>query len=85
MKWDIDNNNWEKEFLTIDKKFQIIAKKYPDKIALIDWGNHYSYKKINEDSDRLAVILQKQWIMSGDRVGVYLEKGYFYIVSCFKV
>jgi|GEM_PF-3266095 hypothetical protein len=36
MKWDIDNNNWEKEFLTIDKKFQIIAKKYPDKIALID-------------------------------------------------
>lgn len=85
MKWDIDNNNWEKEFLTIDKKFQIIAKKYPDKIALIDWGNHYSYKKINEDSDRLAVILQKQWIMSGDRVGVYLEKGYFYIVSCLAV
>jgi amino acid adenylation domain-containing protein len=45
-----------------------------DACAVIFQGEHYSYKALDQWSDRIALRLEEQGINPGERVGLYLDK-----------
>ena len=49
------------------------ARKYPDKIALLSEGQSVTYKKLLEDSLRIASVLVDIGVHRGDRVAVFME------------
>lgn len=51
------------------------ARRHPAKAAVVAAGQSWSFRSIDEDSDRLAAALQGLGVVRGDRVAVALENG----------
>ena len=61
------------------------AARYPEKIAVWARGRSITYRELDEQSNRLAHLLQRQGVKKGDRVGLYFPKSIESIVSMFGV
>ncbi len=57
------------------------AREYPDKEALVFYGQSYSFKKIDEQSSRFASVLQKQGVRKGDRVTLFLPNCPAFVIA----
>jgi acyl-CoA synthetase (AMP-forming)/AMP-acid ligase II len=61
------------------------ARRYPDKVFVVDKGNEFTYSEIYNKSLVLAGLMYEAGVKSGDRVLVYLDNSAEYIVSFFGV
>ena len=50
------------------------AKRYPNKQAIIYKDKSITYRELEEVSNQLAHVLERQGIKRGDRVGLYLDR-----------
>ena len=57
------------------------ARTHPDKTALIDNGREFSFRAIDEDSDRLAAEFQRLGVGRGDRVAAMLENSVEMVIA----
>jgi len=72
--------------LTMVDLFMQHAQRVPNSIAVIAPNDkRITYKELDEASNRLANYLRAQGVTSGDRVGVYFERGIDMMVSLFGV
>jgi long-chain acyl-CoA synthetase len=56
--------------LTLHEVLSQTAKRYPDKTFITYENRQYSYKEIDEDSDKLACALSKLGLSKGDKVAI---------------
>ncbi|MAF38374.1 MAG: 4-coumarate--CoA ligase family protein [Chloroflexi bacterium] len=61
------------------------AERFPDKIALIDGDRTFTYKQMEEMSDRLAAALASGGLAFGDRVGVFAPNSVEFAISFFGI
>lgn len=76
-----DENVWEHR--TLGEFISDCAKKYGDKIAVIDDGKKYSYKDLEADSIKYANGLLKAGFKPGDKIVLQLPNCYEFIVIAF--
>jgi amino acid adenylation domain-containing protein len=61
------------------------AKIDPDKIAVIFEGETLTYGELDDLTNKVALVLSRQGVNRGDRVGIYLNKSVSSIVSIFGI
>ena len=61
------------------------AARFPDKIALICDGQRWTYRQVNELSDRLAGAINAMGVSRRDRVVVFLENSAEAVISIFAI
>ena len=61
------------------------AARYPDNIAVVHESRQYSYRALDETSNRFAHRLQAAGVVRGDRVGLYLEKSLEAVAALFGI
>jgi acyl-CoA ligase (AMP-forming) (exosortase A-associated) len=57
------------------------VERYPDKVAIVEGNNEYTYEDLDRQSNSLCAALQEAGVKKGDRVGVYMEKSWEAIVA----
>jgi long-chain acyl-CoA synthetase len=57
------------------------AQKHGDKVALVTGGRSFTYRELDELSDAFAGALQRRGIATGDRVSIYSENRWEWIVA----
>ncbi len=61
------------------------ARRYPEKPAVIYYGNRISYSEILDSVERLATFLHSKGIEKGDRVAIYMQNSPHWIISYFGI
>jgi len=61
------------------------AERYPDNIAVVQESRHYTYRGLDEASNRFAHLLREAGVKRGDRVGLYTEKSLEAVAALFGV
>lgn len=61
------------------------AARYPDNIAVVHEQRQYTYRTLDETSNRFAHLLQAAGVARGDRVGLYLEKSFEAVAALFGI
>lgn len=61
------------------------AAAVPDRVAVISQGNSLTYAALDSLSNRLANALRRQGVVTGDRVGIDLEKSVESVVAIFGI
>jgi len=61
------------------------AKQYANNIAVICGDQYVTYKKLDEVSDKLAILLQENGVKRGDRVGIYINKSIPSIIGIYGI
>lgn len=69
------------EIVSIPAAFEALAKKHPNKAAVIYLGTRFSYGRIKELSDRFAAGLQSMGLGDGTRIMVYLPNSVHWVVA----
>lgn len=69
------------EISSIPDTFRRVASKYADKPAVVYLGTAYSYKRLDELSDRFASGLKKLGVSPGGRVVLYLPNSIQWLVA----
>ncbi|WP_449240537.1 long-chain-fatty-acid--CoA ligase [Desulfoscipio gibsoniae] len=64
---------------------EVAAEYYPEKAALIYYGQEISYRRLDRDIKSLAGALAKRGVQKGDRVAVYMQNSPLYIIAFFAV
>lgn len=58
----------------IHKAFEFVAEKHPQKGALRSESTSISYQELNEQANRLARLLKKEGLQTGNTVGLFFER-----------
>lgn len=61
------------------------TRRYPEKPAVIYYGNRISYSEILDCVERLATFLHAKGIEKGDRVAIYMQNSPHWIISYFGI
>lgn len=61
------------------------AVRSPDALAVVYEQQHYTYRALDEASNRFAHLLQRVGVVRGDRVGLYLEKSLEAVAALFGI
>jgi len=61
------------------------ARRYPDNIAVVYAAQRYTYRELDEASNRFAHLLRDRGVARGDRVGLYLEKSLEAVAALFAI
>jgi len=61
------------------------AKKYPNKYAVVYKDSRIKYKELDILANKLACILRKEGVKSGDRIGICMNKSSKSIISIFGI
>jgi long-chain acyl-CoA synthetase len=61
------------------------ARKYPDKIALVQKEERWTYRAIDEKANQVAHLLRNQGIQRGDRVAIFLDNSVESVISLFGI
>ncbi|MDI6756235.1 MAG: AMP-binding protein [Thermodesulfobacteriota bacterium] len=61
------------------------SRKYPQKIALIQRGERWTYEEIEQKANQVANLLRDQGTQRGDRVAIYLDNSVESVVSLFGI
>jgi acyl-CoA ligase (AMP-forming) (exosortase A-associated) len=57
------------------------VERYPDRVAIVEGNDEYTYEDLDRQSNSLCAALQEAGVKKGDRVGVYMEKSWETIVA----
>ncbi|MCA9126852.1 MAG: amino acid adenylation domain-containing protein [Planctomycetales bacterium] len=71
--------------LSLIEQFSQCARQHPDRIALVDQVQKYSYAQLNQESDRVAAFLTHRGVGSGKRVALLCPRSIDYVVSMFGI
>lgn len=71
------------EHLSLGEHLRQWAKKYKDKLAIVEGDNKLTYTEFDLKVDQLSLKLISKGIKKGDRVVVQLPNTMFFVVSCF--
>ena len=71
--------------MDIARRFQDVAKEFPQKPFIVFRDQPISYQEIAERINKLANALQKVGIKKGDKIAVYLPNSPEYVISYFAV
>lgn len=64
----------------------VSAARYPDQSAVIYYGGVHNYKKINDETERLAGYLQNRLgVVKGDRVLLYMQNSPQFVVAFYAI
>ena len=70
-----------KERLTVSDHFQVIAKKNPDKVAIVFEDRKLTFKEVDEASNRIANMLRSSTnLQHGDTVALFMDNCPEYIL-----
>ena len=69
--------------ISVPERFDQMAVKYSNKIALIFYGKKISYRELKELSDRFAGALADLGVAKGDTVALYLLNSPQYVIAYF--
>ena len=61
------------------------AARYPDKVSVVQDPRHYTYRELDEASNRFANLLREAGVRRGDRVGLYVEKSLEAVAALFGI
>jgi amino acid adenylation domain-containing protein len=61
------------------------ARKYPNKIALVQKEERWTYRAIDEKANQVAHLLRHQGIQRGDRVAIFLDNSVESVISLFGI
>ena len=61
------------------------ARKYPNKVALVQKEERWTYRAIDEKANQVAHALRNQGIQRGDRVAIFLDNSVESVVSLFGI
>ena len=61
------------------------CRKYPQKVALIQKGERWTYEEIDRKANQVAGVLRLQGIQRGDRVAVFLDNSVEAVISIFGI
>ncbi len=61
------------------------ARRFPEKIALIQRGERWTYREIDQKANQVAYLLRAQGIHRGDRVAIFLDNSIESVVSLFGI
>lgn len=78
---DFFGNNSQKNEVDIVKQIENIAKKYPEKIAIVDGSEKTTYKNLNEKANQLAHYLQTQNIEHARLIAVCIPQSTSRIIA----
>jgi amino acid adenylation domain-containing protein/thioester reductase-like protein len=76
--------NFQRE-KTIHQLFEEQAEKTPDAIAIVFEGNKYTYKQLNEASNKLALYLREKYIAPNKIVGIMVNRSFEMMVGILAV
>jgi long-chain acyl-CoA synthetase len=62
-------------------RFDLMAAKYPDNVAVIYLGERFSYARLRDLSERFAAALQELGIEKGDRVMIYVSNCVQWVIA----
>ncbi|MEL7448084.1 MAG: amino acid adenylation domain-containing protein [Pseudomonadota bacterium] len=57
-------------------RFRAQLQQSPDAPAVIDDAGHHSYAKLHDTAQRVAALLANSGVQRGERVGIYLSRGF---------
>jgi amino acid adenylation domain-containing protein len=69
--------------LQVEHFLERSAASRPDKTALISGDRRLSYREVDEESTRVAALLQAHGVRRGDRVAIYLDNSVEAVVAVF--
>lgn len=61
------------------------ARKYPDKVALVQKEERWTYRAIDEKANQVAHLLRDLGIQRGDRVAIFLDNSVEAVISLFGI
>jgi len=64
----------------LHQRFSAVAKRRPDRIAVRVGGAGITYRRLDDESDRLCAALRRRGVRAGDRVGLCCGRG-FHLVT----
>ncbi|MEU6064801.1 amino acid adenylation domain-containing protein [Streptomyces sp. NPDC047082] len=82
--WNTGTEYWPAGSSLVDLFAGAVAA-HPDRPAVIDGAVTWSYRQLDEASDRIAGVLAARGTTPGDRIGVLLERGADLIAAVFGV
>ena len=62
-------------------RFDQMSERYPDNTAVVYLGQHFSFQKIRELSERFAGALQDLGVKKGDRVMLYIPNCIQWVIA----
>src|ERR1019366_1573089 len=69
--------------MQVEQFLECSAQRNPDKVALISGDDRYTYRRIDEEANRLAHALIASGVRRGDRVVIFLPNSFETVVSIF--
>ena len=66
---------------SVIRRFELVASRHPDTVALTLDGQHLRYGELNARANRLANYLASRGVTTGSYVGVYMERSFELIVA----
>src|SRR5688572_1347823 len=60
---------------------RVAAGKHGDKVALVSSGRSFTYRQLNDLSDAFAGALTSRRITGGDRVSIYAQNSWEWVVA----
>ncbi|MFC5468998.1 non-ribosomal peptide synthetase [Cohnella suwonensis] len=78
--WNDTSEPYDRE-QTIHGKFKLVTNRYPDQPAVVTPSNRLTYREIDDRSDRLARLLQREGIVAGDRVAVMMDRSAEWVIA----
>ena len=71
---------------TIYDNLEVTTKRYPDKTAIVFYGNEISYKQLHKEVNQLAGYLQQELrVEKGDRVVLYMQNSPQYMIAYYAI
>ena len=61
------------------------AARYPEKNALFVSGKWHTFQTLNRTANRLAHLLIRRGIRKGDRVAIFIENSFEYVVTYYAI
>ena len=71
--------------LLINDFLRRAAKLYPDKVAIVDGANRFTYRQYQERANQLAHALLELGVQPGDRVCILSPNSHFFLESYYGV
>jgi len=61
------------------------ARRYPDKPAIIYYGNRISYRQLKQEAEQVAAGLAAKGVRKGDRVALYMQNAPQFIIAFYGI